>query len=326
MFAIAIGASLIVVVLVAVVAGAFLVIAGSRTPKASQLGNDAGDDWEAPEGYGDPLASVDGTGGFREQIVGVANDGLEKYGDRKTLRVKLENAGSNFKPAEWVVVVGMSMVVGLMVGFVVFGLIGMVLFPILAFLLCRQVIKFKTKRRQKAFANQMLETLQILAGGMRSGLSLPQAIDSVASESDSPTQEEFTRVITESRLGRDLSEGLRDMSARMGSKDFGWIVSAIDTHREVGGDLASILDRAGTTIRARNRVRGQVAALSAEGKLSGVILLGLPPVMFLAMGVLNPEYMGLLTSRKAGYAILGVGVTLETLGALWIRKIARFVY
>ncbi len=179
-------------------------------------------------------------------------------------------------------------------------------------------------RRSAAFAEQLPETLQLIAGSMRSGLSLLQAIDTVSLEAPSPTAEEFQRVLYENRLGRDMAESLGALSDRMGSADFQWVVGAIDIHREVGGDLAEVLDRVAETVRGRNRVRAQVRALSAEGRLSGVVLSMLPPTMFVALAFLNPAYLGELTDRTLGWILIGISAALLATGSIWLQRMARF--
>jgi tight adherence protein B len=129
----------------------------------------------------------------------------------------------------------------------------------------------------------------------------------------------------ESRLGRDLTEALHAAAARVGGEDFQWVVRAIDIHREVGGDLAEVLDTVGETVRERNQLRGQVKALTAEGRISAYILLALPIVLALALKLVNPEYFGELT-HGIGLALLGVGGGLMAVGALWFQKLCRLEY
>ena len=106
----------------------------------------------------------------------------------------------------------------------------------------------------------------------------------------------------------------------MDSDDFRWVAQAIAIHRQVGGNLAEVLDGVSGTIRERGQVRRQVKALAAEGKMSAIILLALPFVVLLALVVLNPTYIGSLTSHILGYILIGVGAVMMTIGALWLRK------
>jgi tight adherence protein B len=166
-------------------------------------------------------------------------------------------------------------------------------------------------------------SLEGLAASLRAGTSLIQAVDGVAADASPPTNEEFRRVMTEQWLGRDLVTALADIAARMRSPDFAWAVGASEIHRAVGGGLADVLDRVADTIRTRNRVRGQVQVLTAEGRLSAWILGGLPPAMLLTISLLNPAYVRELTGHLAGLVMLGTASALLLLGLVWMRRIIR---
>ena len=138
----------------------------------------------------------------------------------------------------------------------------------------RLLVEFRAGRRQAAFADQLDDSLQLMASSLRAGHSLLRAVDVGAREDASaPTSEEFARIVNETRVGRDLSDALDEVAERMGSDDFTWVAQAIAIHREVGGNLAEVLDAVGHTIRERNQIRRQVKALSAEGKLSAIVLM-----------------------------------------------------
>lgn len=240
---------------------------------------------------------------------------------------KLEAAGSRVRPAEWIVtMVVVTIAVALVLAFLVHPLVGLVGagFSLVGF---RFALSRKMGKRQNAFSDQMVETLQLLCGGLRAGLSLQQALNVVSNEAPSPTGEEYRRVLAENRLGRDMTEALYAMADRIGGDDFEWVVGAIDINRHAGGDLAVILDRVIDTIRKRDRVRGQVKALSAEGKLSGMIMAALPPGLFVLISFINPGYVdGFTQNGIMGYLLLVVSATFLTVGYLWLRKMAKFTY
>ncbi|MGI9622731.1 MAG: type II secretion system F family protein [Acidimicrobiales bacterium] len=263
---------------------------------------------------------------LRASVVDLADRGLADSGHDRLVAKKLEAAGSQMRPGEWLVLA----VAGTVAAFATLTFfLGWVLGAFAAVLTGAgfwMYLSFKESSRQKAFAETLPETLQLISGSLRGGLSLMQAIQTVADEADSPTSEEFQRIVTETRLGRDLALSFRDLSTRMASKDFEWVVTAIEIHREVGGDLAGILDRVGDTIRARNRVRGQVKALSAEGKMSGMILFILPPGMVLAISVLNREYLNEMLDTEEGQIMLVVSGVLLLAGGFWLKRLSRFIY
>ena len=132
---------------------------------------------------------------------------------------------------------------------------------------------------------------------------------------------EMRRVVTEARLGRELEEALEDTAVRTGSADFAWAVMAIRIQREVGGNLAELLMTVADTMVARERLRRDVAALTAEGRVSAVILAGLPPGLGLIMYVLNPEYTSVLFSDGLGIAMVIMATISMVVGFLWMRKL-----
>jgi tight adherence protein B len=132
--------------------------------------------------------------------------------------------------------------------------------------------------------------------------------------------EEFSRIVNETRVGRDLSDALDEVAARMASDDFTWVAQAISIHREVGGNLAEVLDAVGHTIRERNAIRRQVKALSAEGKLSAVVLMALPFGIIGFVSMSNPGYLSTFTESLLGYGMLAVGAGMLLVGGFWLKK------
>ena len=179
-------------------------------------------------------------------------------------------------------------------------------------------------RRQKAFADQLDDSLQLMASGLRAGHSLLQALNSVAAEADEPTSVEFARVINETRVGREIGHALDETGRRMNSEDFIWVTQAIAINREVGGNLAEVLDRVAHTIRERNQIRRQVKALSAEGRLSALVLMALPVGVLGFLSLSNPSYVARFTESLVGYALIAAGVLLLVIGGLWLRKVVSF--
>ena len=149
----------------------------------------------------------------------------------------------------------------------------------------------RTSRRRAKFADQLDDTLQLIAGGLRAGHGLIRSgRRGRAATPTRPTSEELARVVNETRLGRDLADALAVTAQRMQSDDFEWVAQAIAINRETGGNLAEVLDQVGKTIRERNQIRRQVSALSAEGRLSAIVLVALPIVVFLFLAVIQPTY------------------------------------
>ena len=180
---------------------------------------------------------------------------------------------------------------------------------------------FRRKRRMSAFARQLPEALELVGRALRAGHSLAAGISLVGNEMPDPIRTEFARCYEEQNLGVPLEESLESMTERVPNLDLRFFATAVILQRQTGGDLAEILDKIGSLIRDRFKIWGQIQALTGEGRLSGVVLLGLPPVLFLAMYKLNPEYITLLFTDPLGQKMLGVALVLQLVGALVIRKI-----
>jgi tight adherence protein B len=182
-------------------------------------------------------------------------------------------------------------------GFLSGGLFSAVLLAVLAPVALLLLISVLVSSRRRKFAEQVPDTLQMFSGGLRAGHSLLRAIDAAAQESEAPMSEELNRV--------------------------GWIARAVEIHREVGGDLAEVLDHVGDTIRDRNQIRGQVRALSAEGRVSAVVLMALPVVMFVGLTLFNPMYSKVFTSTLPGYFMIAATALLLIVGGLWLSRLIK---
>jgi tight adherence protein B len=182
---------------------------------------------------------------------------------------------------------------------------------------------WERNRRIKAFNAQMADTLQLMAGSLSAGLSLAQACDTVVREGTEPIAHEFRRALVETRLGVDIEDALWGISDRMGSRDFEWIVMAIRIQREVGGNLAELLNKVAETIREREYLERQVLTLSAEGRLSVWILGGLPPALLSYLMIANPTYLHPLYTERVGWVLLFVMAVLECVGIFWMKKLVK---
>jgi tight adherence protein B len=251
---------------------------------------------------------------------------LVKRGRLATGAAALENAGIAMTLPDFVLVVALSTigtgVVGVLFGGLVLGLLLAAAVPLGA----RVLVKFKAGRRRARFADQLDDSLQLMASSLRAGHSLLRAVDSVSTEAASPMSEEFARIVNETRVGRDLGDALDEVAARMASDDFTWVAQAISIHREVGGNLAEVLDAVGHTIRERNAIRRQVKALSAEGKLSAIVLMALPFGIIGFISMTNPGYLAKFTESLAGYVMLAVAAAMLLVGGLWLKKTVKIAF
>ena len=182
---------------------------------------------------------------------------------------------------------------------------------------------FRRKRRLKLFASQLPEAMEMLSRALRSGQSMGFGFNMVSNEMGLPIGKEFNRVFEEQNLGIPMEQSLREMTERIPNLDLKFFVTAVILQRQTGGDLAEILDKIGELIRDRFRIWGQVQALTGEGRLSGVVLLALPFLLFFTVYHLNPKYLMVLFTDPMGTKMLGVALVMQLLGALVIRKIVN---
>lgn len=252
-------------------------------------------------------------------LTGAVHKGLERRGALDITRA-LDEAGGKQTPQDFLVLIFLGSFVAGIVGYFFGNLLVAILFALAVPLIAGLVLNIKTERRRTAFADQLDDTLQLMASSLRAGHSLPQSLDAISKEADEPTSEEFARVTNESRVGRDLSAALADTAQRMKSQDFLWVTQAIAINRQAGGNLAEVLDGVAHTIRERNQIRRQVKSLSAEGKLSAIILMVLPILVGGFVFLTNPSYILKLTEHTIGWVMLGFAVVLYIVGGIWMRK------
>ncbi len=182
-------------------------------------------------------------------------------------------------------------------------------------------LMFKRKRRLGKFGNQMPEALELLGRSLRAGHSLNAGFDLVSKQMEAPLSEEFGRAFEEQNLGIPLEQAIEGMSARVPNMDLRFFATAVILQRQTGGDLAEILDKIGHIIRERLQIQGQIQALTGEGRMSGAVLLAMPPVLFLVMLKLNYDYIMLLFTDEYGRYMLGGALVTQLIGALAIKKI-----
>jgi tight adherence protein B len=236
-------------------------------------------------------------------------------------REALEHAGLRLGQGDFYVLLASGALVGALAGLVVGGVLLALLMVLLAPAAGHLALKFLAGRRRAKFDDQLGDTLQLLSGGLRAGHSILRAIDAAGNESQSPTAEEMRRVITETSLGRDLMDSLNDTAERMQNEDFVWIAQAIQINREVGGNLAEVLDQVNETIRERSEIKGHIKSLAAEGKFSAYILMAMPFGIVSLLMLVNPGYMNVMFTHPLGWAMIAASLILMTIGGLWMRKI-----
>ena len=241
-----------------------------------------------------------------------------------SLQKLIVQADANITPSTFMVI---SLILGVL-GFTASWLAGVKVYfaPSLGILLA--VVPFawllhKRSRRLKTFASQLPESLELVARALRAGHSLAAGLHVVAEEMPQPVADEFNRVYEEQNLGIPIDDALRSMCERVPNLDLRFFVTSVCIQRTTGGDLAEILDKIGYVIRERFRILGQVQALTAEGRLSGVILMALPFLLFLIMLHIKYDYVEKLWTHPLGVKMSLGALVMQLLGAVVIRKIVN---
>lgn len=261
------------------------------------------------------------------RIAAGATDAADKFlsGRGNSFSAILEEAGVTTAPRDLVVILFSvclaTFAVFLVLGQVVVGFLLALMVPVVF----RVGLSLMAGQRRARFEKQLDETLQMISGSLRAGYSLPQALATIGQEGAAPTSLEFARVTNEVRVGRPMMDALNDVCDRMRNEDFFWVTQAIGINREVGGNLADVLEGVSKTIRQRSELRGQVKSLAADGQLSGIILMALPFVVALFLGLSAPHYIAQLAS-PIGFILIGVAIVMMTVGGLWMRKLINIKY
>lgn len=248
---------------------------------------------------------------------------LAGSGAGERLSRRLEHAGWALRGGEFLSIVAISAVLSGLLGSVAIDLVGALLGMVLGVTVPFALLSRATARRQAAIQAQLADTLMVIASSMRAGHSFLQSLDSAAKEIDDPAAGELGRVLTEIRLGRDIDDALEALVGRVSSQDLEWAVTAIKIQRKTGGNLAEVLETVAKTIRERETLRRQVRVLSAEGRISVIVLTVLPILIAVYLMLVNPEYLKTLTTTTPGIIISSVAGVLMAFGYLWMRKIVR---
>lgn len=240
----------------------------------------------------------------------------------KNLDFKLKQAGIPIFGAEFILIIAIISILGAVAVYIItlnLNFVPLVAGGIpIAFLL---IIKTRIGRRRQAFTEQLGDCLTTVSNALRAGYSFQQAMDVVAREMEPPISSEFNRVSTDIAMGVALEDALEQMNKRVGSADFDLVVTAVLIQREIGGNLAQILDTISYTINERIRMKREINALTAQGRFSAYVLVVLPFIVAAFCWVFNHDQMQLFITEEAGrMAIIGA-IVLEIIGYILIQRI-----
>jgi tight adherence protein B len=317
----------LLVILISVFGGVFLVItfligsrdaAKRRKTLAQRLGRRSNQGPETDE------ARIPGSQYVPESFAQAGQRFAVATGFNAGLDERLEQAGMPILAGEFVALTTVAAIVG--------GVVAAIFLPNVVFMLlvagAAAILPYfwmlrAQRKRQNQLVEQLADTLSILASSLRAGYSFLQALDTVSKEIGEPSAGEFQRVVAEIRLGRPVDDALTAMAVRVNSDDLKWAVIAINVQRQVGGNLAEVLDIVANTVRERAYIRRQVAVLSAEGRLSVAILACLPFAILLYISIVNAEYVEPLFTTLPGIILLIAGGSLMGLGIYIMSRLVK---
>ncbi|MHB1419229.1 MAG: type II secretion system F family protein [Bacillota bacterium] len=237
---------------------------------------------------------------------------------------QLTKAGIPLKGEEYMAVVVLSMLgAALTMSLITRDLAFSIVFGAVGFILPHLLLNMACNRRLHRFESQIGDSLVILANSLRAGFSFLQAMDMVSKEMPEPIAGEFARTLREMNLGATTEEAMMRMAARVGSGDLDLVVTAVLIQRQVGGNLSEVLNNISFTIRERNRIKGEIRTLTAQGRISGLVVGLLPFFLSVALFLVNRSYIMVLFTHPLGLLLLGGGLVSQCIGFLAIRKLVN---
>jgi Flp pilus assembly protein TadB len=241
-----------------------------------------------------------------------------------SIALSLEQAGLALRPAEWIIVRGVVAVLASALLLLFFtAVLAVVIGLPVGWFLSGRYLKMRGARRARRFGDLLPDALQLVVSALRSGFSLMQAIDAVVREGPDPVAGEFGRAMAEIRLGGEVEDALERCAERNHNRDLSWLVMAIRIQREVGGNLSEVMQTAVETMRERGRLARHVRALSAEGRLSAYVLIGMPIVLSLFLALTRGEYLSPMFHQPLGLMMLGGAVLMLSFGSFWISRLVK---
>jgi tight adherence protein B len=252
----------------------------------------------------------------------------QAFGHRRVwlmLQRKLERADLPLRTVEFAyMIVGCGFVVALLAALTGRSSLGILIALGIGAAIPYSWVSFKARRRMNAFENQLPDLLVTLAASLKAGHSFKQGIQTVVDEGQEPASKELGRVITDTRLGRPMDEALAATAERIGSKNFAFVITAVTIQRQVGGSLAGLFDMVADTVRQRQQFARKIKGLTAMGRASAYVLVGLPFFVAFALTLLNPSYMHPLYATSTGHTLIMVGLVMMAFGSLILKKLVSF--
>ncbi len=269
-------------------------------------------------------AKVEARSDRREGVVTAAVDrAVEGRSFAQNLATQLAQANLKWTVGEFLM---LTLLVSISLGVLFYALQRHILIPIgviAGFFLPRVYLGARRSQRLKAFNDQLGDALNLIVNSLRAGYSTVQALEVISNEMPEPISEEFGRVVLELQLGVPFDSAMANLMRRMPSADMDLIITAMSVQREVGGNLAEVLDAISFTIRERVRIKGEIKTLTAQGKITGYVITGLPFVLAVLIYLINPGFMGVLFTDACGWLMIGIALVLIVIGYIAVNKIVN---
>lgn len=241
---------------------------------------------------------------------------------KDNIQAQLIRAGLPLRSEEFIVIcLFFILFVPLLLAILVSNTLVAIMALIIGLFIPKIYLDLKKNKRLQLFNSQLGDALIVMANALRAGFGFQQAMDTVRREMPDPLATEFTWTLREMNLGISQDEALLNMGQRVKSDDLDLIITGIIIQKQVGGNLAEILENISGTIRERARIKKEIKVLTAQGRLSGIIIGVLPIILIFAMLTINPDYFNKMLHNPLGIMFLGAGAVLEVIGMLVIRKI-----
>jgi tight adherence protein B len=243
----------------------------------------------------------------------------------RNLQLLLERADLPLRTVEFAwLLIGCSFVLAVLAAIINGGALAILACFLVGGFVPYLVVWMKARRRVRAFEDQLPDLLITMAASLKAGHSFKQGIQSVVDEGQEPAAKELRRVLTDTQLGRPMEAALQETADRIGSKNFSFVITAVNIQRQVGGSLAGLFDMVADTVRDRQQFARKIRSLTAMGRMAAYVLVGLPFFIALAMTVLNRTYMDPLFNTHTGHMLIMAGLTMMAFGSLVLKKIVSF--
>lgn len=265
------------------------------------------------------------SGGLLDGLLELSGRLVRATGRTEKIAARLDEAGWSLAPHEWGLVRGVVCLLGVLGLWLLTGNLAVALLLGLALPIAgaHVLLSGARRRRVQAFADQLPDALAMIAGSLRSGFTVSQALERLGTQEVQPLGVEMARALAQTKIGVSVEDALDQVAARMDCPDLRWVVMTIRIQREVGGNLADVIETTMETMRERTRLRRHIRALSAEGRMSAQVLIALPVLLTVGLLLFRPAYLAPMFESPLGVLMLVTGAVLVAVGWFWISRMIR---